>query len=519
VLNVNDVDGDTVYSCDGDCNDGDPSVSTGDFDGDGYTTCSNPADCDDGNSTLNWDDADGDGWTSCAGDCDDSLSIVYPGNGVQCDAIGDTDCDGIEDPLEVDSDTDGASECEGDCDDSNPLLNIQDSDGDGWSTCTGDCDDTEDTVFPTAPALCDGILDNDCNNVIDASEADQDQDGDTLCDGDCNDFDASLDVSDADGDGATSCDGDCDDNDPLLSPSIDADGDGWDTCGGFGYPADCDDTEPESNWDDIDGDGSSSCSVPADCDDEDFVANQQDEDEDGETSCDGDCNDGNDLMNSGGVEVRDSLDNDCDGTADEGLISAGNLAIIEMMVGAAPATTDGYGEYVEIYNTTATAIDLRGWTVEVAAGSNPANVFEFSSDEDPMTAMLVNPGARIVLARSTNELGYGSNIADYFWSAAAFSDTGGTIVLKFGSTTVDSVTWTGSGCSSNCSLGSTNSVYAGPSYWRAGYAMSLKSSSVSSSPATANDSMNNWCEDRTALGAIDHGSPGTAPGTLGPCGP
>mgnify|MGYP001368069800 CR=1 FL=1 len=46
---------------------------------------------------------------------------------------------------------------------------------------------------------------------------------------DCNDSDPDLNPEDFDGDGVSSCAGDCDDNDPSLS-GADTDGDGYGTC-------------------------------------------------------------------------------------------------------------------------------------------------------------------------------------------------------------------------------------------------------------------------------------------------
>ena len=536
-MNRRDEDGDGVTTCGGDCNDGDPSISDTDLDGDGYTTCMVPPDCDDTDPALFPSDEDGDGYTTCEGDCldvvDDDPSTpdvdeaaisasVFPGNGVQCDGWLDTDCDGVTDPLEDDADADGSTECDGDCDDTNPALNGLDVDGDGWSTCQGDCDDSQSDVYPGAPNLCDGISDNDCNGVPDPNEGDVDADGSSVCDGDCNDFDATVDSADLDGDGWSSCAGDCDDAAPTVNPGVDADGDGWDVCGAGGVPADCDDTDPLLHWSDVDGDGSSTCSAAPDCDDLDASLNQLDADSDGETSCDGDCNDHSSIQRTIGVEgsssaQADGVDNDCDGVADEGLIVAGDLAITEILVAAAPPTSDGPSEYVEVFNASSHDVDLRGWEVEVDdLGIPTTTVFTFPSgvDESPL---LIAAGERVVLARSANATVYGYDIADYYWSAAAFSDLGGSLTLSFGTTDVDVVTWLSTGCMSDCD-DPTSPGYAGPSWWRPGYAMGLKEADVlGADPATANDDDANWCEQRDPLVPV-HGSPGAAPIVLGECG-
>ena len=57
-----------------------------------------------------------------------------------------------------------------------------------------DCDDTNDTVYPGAPELCDG-LDTSCTGILPANE------------------------SDADGDLGFPCGGDCDDSDPAAGPN------------------------------------------------------------------------------------------------------------------------------------------------------------------------------------------------------------------------------------------------------------------------------------------------------------
>jgi hypothetical protein len=175
-------------------------------------------------------------------------------------------------------------------------LSTDDFDADGFSPAEGDCDDDNRLSFPGAEERCDGE-DNDCDGVIDASEADFDGDGYRVCGGDCDDEDKDVhpglreicdqkdtdcdgveqDYLDEDGDGWTICASDCDDTDPLAFPSgvetcdevdndcnglvddIDGDGDGRGFCEGAG---DCDDTDPNAyevfvdEYADDEGDGS-----------------------------------------------------------------------------------------------------------------------------------------------------------------------------------------------------------------------------------------------------------------------
>ncbi|MBN2797663.1 MAG: putative metal-binding motif-containing protein, partial [Deltaproteobacteria bacterium] len=256
-------------------------------------------DCDgevdeDANDAPSWyADADGDGHgdaaaavTACAApegsvatddDCDDTDAAFHPG-------APETDC---ADPADYN--------CDG-------SVGFADADGDGFAACE-ECDDNESAVFPGGEEVCDG-LDNDCDGLVDDEASDAlawyaDVDGDGYGNAAVSERACEAPA------GFVSAAEDCDDLAAAAHPG------GTEVCDGLDN--DCDGTADVAATDasawyaDADGDhyGDPEAEVRA------CAAPQ------GHVATAGDCDDAHAAAHPGGVEVCDSLDNDCDGEVDE----------------------------------------------------------------------------------------------------------------------------------------------------------------------------------------------------------
>ena len=327
------------YNCDG-------SVGYADADGDGFAACEDCDDaaatssplgievCDDADNncdgTIDEDgavdaetwfaDADGDGFgdadttaEACAApsghvaddtDCDDSVAETHPGAVETCDGI-DNDCDGL-----VDS---------GDPDVTGTTVFYLDADGDGhggqqvqvsacsapagYVTNTDDCDDLDATSYPGAQETCDGA-DNDCDGAVDEGVGTtwyEDADGDGYGNGSIFQ-EACLQPT-----GHVANASDCDDVNATTSPAsfevcdlVDNDCDG---------SVDEDAINAGTFYVDSDGDGYGSlatstvaCTVPS-----------------GHAANASDCDDTDGAVNPGAAELCDAIDNDCNGSVDDGL--------------------------------------------------------------------------------------------------------------------------------------------------------------------------------------------------------
>ncbi len=345
-------------NCDGQTDEGLTTTWYLDADGDGYgDPFTDDEDCEEPG-----------GYVTDATDCDDRYAGVHPGAADTCDGV-DSDCDGV---VDDDSASTWYADADGD--------GYGDAADPGVSSCSApsglindnsDCDDRDVEVRPGATDVCDG-LDNDCDLTIDEDarqidwfdDADGDGFGDPTrlitgcsqpegyvengddcddlnnrvhpgvaetCDGEDEDCDGDIDEdtaegtiwyadrdSDTFGDSSSTrlgCDqpagyvgnsSDCDDGDPRAYPGAS------ETCDG--QDEDCDGTADDNAIDagtyyrdlDTDGFGNSlavyeACSIPSG-----YVADSSD------------CDDTSATVFPGAPESCNDIDDDCDGSIDEG---------------------------------------------------------------------------------------------------------------------------------------------------------------------------------------------------------
>ena len=147
------------------------------------------------------------------------------------------------------------------------------------------------------------------------------------------------------------------------------------------------------------------------------------------------------------------------------------------------AVSDAAGEYFEILNSGAAAVDLLGLVVR-DAGSDTFTV---------STSLIVDAGEHVILARSISAAA--GNVDYVYGSAMSLTNSTDTIALRWNGELIDSVTY-----------GSGFPLVAGA-------AMSLRPSVTD---GTGNDGSSAWCRETAALGNGDFGSPRTATASCTP---
>ncbi len=160
----------------------------------------------------------------------------------------------------------------------------------------------------------------------------------------------------------------------------------------------------------------------------------------------------------------------------------GDLVISEVMQNPS-AVFDNAGEWFEITNVSAAAIDLNGWTIA-----------DDGSDSHVITSsVVVAPGGRVVLGNNTDTGTNGGVTVDYSYGGSFFLSNGADelIVTDTGAVEIDRIEWDG------------GATWPDPN----GASMNLDPASTN---AVANDLGANWCTATAPYGAGDLGTPGTA---------
>ncbi|MES2641597.1 MAG: MopE-related protein [Myxococcota bacterium] len=425
------------------------------------------------------------GFVAADTDCNDTDRTVYPGAAETCDGFDD-DCDGAADDNATDASTwygDGDSDGFGDATDT---LAACDAPA-GYVATATDCNDASAGTYPGATETCDGA-DQDCDGAIDDSPTGgitvyADGDGDGYGD------EGATEIACAVGDGYVSDFRDCDDGDAAVNPAA------VETCDD--RDNDCDDAVDESGatgsstwYRDVDADGYGvSTTTTVSCD---MPSGYTDEIED--------CDDGDSTSNPGASELDDGVDNDCDGLSDEDFIAMGDVIITEITrqprVGGSSTNTNA--QWFELYNTTATDIDLSDWYIRRYSSTLAADAWYI----DPADGVVIAAGDYAVFCKTDNFVSSSTSYSfmdpcDYYWgdetAASTYAgtyadntfnlqrDTDSLAIYANGDATsgllIDEVAWTYSEAAGYWPRDASRSMQLDPSAF----------------DATENDSIDAWC--------------------------
>lgn len=165
----------------------------------------------------------------------------------------------------------------------------------------------------------------------------------------------------------------------------------------------------------------------------------------------------------------------------------GDVVFTELMPNPA-AVTDAEGEWIELTNVSAAAVDIEGCEL-VDDGNGPE-----SDIIDSGAPIMLAPGQRVVLAKVADPAingGVEGVVYDFGASFSLTNDGGDELELQCGGTTIDAL------------------VYDFMFGYGSGIAMQLD---PGSQDATANDDPTNWCAATSMYGSGDLGTPGTPNG-------
>jgi hypothetical protein len=178
-----------------------------------------------------------------------------------------------------------------------------------------------------------------------------------------------------------------------------------------------------------------------------------------------------------GQSCRTASSQDC-GTCDR-TCSAGLLVATEAMINP-DMVPDQQGEWIELYNTSTRAIDIRGFRLS-----------DLGSDSHIITSatpVIVAPLGLILLGRNANESTNGGAIVGYQYSSFILGNSGDEIIISAFGTEIDRVVYTASFDPTGASTQLSQNQF----------------------DATANDDLTLWCASSAVMSGGDLGSPGGA---------
>ena len=182
---------------------------------------------------------------------------------------------------------------------------------------------------------------------------------------------------------------------------------------------------------DADADSDTDSDADADTDTDSDADPTDDQDQDGFSIEDGDCNDLDPEIFPTAPEAWDLVDNDCDGLVDEDFIAEGDLILNEVM--QTPAAVDqSAGEWFELQNVTANAIDIQGWVI--TDGSSES--FQI------VGSLVIESKDYVVLGASAADNGGVTPAYVYDYNTFTLNDVYDSILVTMGGTLITSVTYT-----------------------------------------------------------------------------
>jgi hypothetical protein len=164
-------------------------------------------------------------------------------------------------------------------------------------------------------------------------------------------------------------------------------------------------------------------------------------------------------------------------------LQPGDLVLSELLVNPG-AVSDTTGEWLELYNTTATSIDLNGLVLR-DSGSNQHTI---ATPE----GLLIDPGQYLLLGRSADVSSNGGYQPDYVYQNFTLANTSDSVILEWNQMQIFSLSYT-----------------SGDNFGESGVSMALTSLPQAGLPGVLSASDYHATVATMVFGAGDRGNPGS----------